>query len=173
MGFPARQQACRAQLPVGCSNTWMAQESHSATAGGQWRAWKDADASEYVHFALDRRKERLQPFIRGGVRKVASEDLWRTLSMSGACHVRDGKGRTLKPGVSSTTASCAAGGTPFSVTGAAGASDILRGVDGGGLVGFREDELVEPVSSCQTWGLRRKHDCEQMPCFDTSGKLRS
>lgn len=108
----------------------MVQESHSSTAGGQWRAWKGADATEYVHFALDRRKERLQPFIRGGVRKVASEDLWRTLGMSGACHVREGKGRTLKPGVSSTTASCAAGGTPFSVTGAAGASDILRGWTG-------------------------------------------
>ena len=49
--------------------------------------------------------------------------------------------------------SCAAGGTPFSVTGAAGASDI-----GGGRTGGNElrDELVEPVSSCQTWGLRKK-----------------
>ena len=81
----------------------------------------------YLHVALDRREERLQPFIRGGVRKVASEDLWRTLGMSGACHVREGKGRPLKPGVSSTTTSCAAGGTPFSVTGAAGASDMVSG----------------------------------------------
>ena len=49
----------------------------------------------------------------------------------------------------------------------------FEGVDGGGLVGFREDELVEPVSSCQTWGLRRKCEREEMACFDTSGKLRS
>jgi hypothetical protein len=57
---------------------------------------------------------------------------------------------TLKPGVSSTF-SCAAGGTPFSVTGAAGASDI-----GGTNWRVLEGELDEPVSSCQTWGLRKK-----------------
>ena len=46
-------------------------------------------------------------------------------------------------------------------------------MDGDGLVVFRVDELVEPVSSCQTWGLRRKCEREEMACFDTSGKLRS
>ena len=46
-------------------------------------------------------------------------------------------------------------------------------MDGDGLVVFRVDELVEPVSSCQTWGLRRKCESGQMPCFDTNGKLRS
>ena len=34
-------------------------------------------SAEYAHFALDRREERPQPFIRGGVRKVAGEDLGR------------------------------------------------------------------------------------------------
>ena len=46
-------------------------------------------------------------------------------------------------------------------------------MDGDGLVVFRVDELVEPVSSCPTWGLRRKCEREEMACFDTSGKLRS
>ena len=31
-----------------------------------------------LHVILNRRKESLQPFIRGGVRKVASEDLFKT-----------------------------------------------------------------------------------------------
>ena len=48
-----------------------------------------------------------------------------------ACHVNISVKRTLKPGASSTF-SCAAGGTPFSLTGAAGASDI----GGNELVGF-------------------------------------
>ena len=34
-------------------------------------------STEYAHFALDRREERLQPIIRGGIRKVAGEDLGR------------------------------------------------------------------------------------------------
>ena len=29
----------------------------------------------HVHVVLNRRKESLQPFIRGGIRKIASEDL--------------------------------------------------------------------------------------------------
>ena len=73
-------------------------------------------------------------------------------------------GRTLKPGVSSTF-SCAAGGTPFSVTGAAGASDI-----GGTNWWVLEDELDEPVSSCQTWGLRKKRMAASETRFLISGK---
>ena len=34
-----------------------------------------SEAAADVHLALDGRKERLQPFIRGSVRKVAGEDL--------------------------------------------------------------------------------------------------
>ena len=36
-----------------------------------------ARRGEYAHVALDRREERLQPFIRGRVSEVASEDLGR------------------------------------------------------------------------------------------------
>lgn len=36
-------------------------------------------AKRDVHVALDWRKERLQPFIRGRVRKVAGEDLPKEL----------------------------------------------------------------------------------------------
>ncbi len=53
-----------------------------------------------AHFALNRRKESLQPFIRSGVRKIAGKDL----------------GDNQR------------GKTPFSVTGAAGASDIMDGM---------------------------------------------
>lgn len=88
---------------------------------------------QHAHVALDRRKERLKPFIRGSVRKVTGEYLGRGVGT--CCHVRDERRRTLKPGVSSTTDSCAAAGTPFSVTGAAGAaSDILEGWTGGFFV---------------------------------------
>ena len=30
----------------------------------------------HVHVALNRRKESLQPFIRGGIRKIADKELW-------------------------------------------------------------------------------------------------
>ncbi len=70
--------------------------------------------------------------------------------------------RTLKPGVSSTF-SCAAGGTPFSVTGAAGASDIGEQGTGGGV--SVEMNSSEPVSSCQTWGLRKKRRTGWTPDF--------
>ena len=53
---------------------------------------------------------------------------------------RRGK-RTLKP-TSSTTADSCTGGTPFSVTGAAGASDILRGWTGDELVGLVRMNLL-------------------------------
>jgi len=73
------------------------------------------------------REEGLQPFIRGGIRKISSKDLI-------VRRLRDEKGReifgnwtTLKPGVTTGVfESCATGGTPFSGTGAAGASDIRR-----------------------------------------------
>lgn len=44
------------------------------------------------------------------------------------------------------------------------------GGDGQGMDwwSFREDELDEPVSSCQTWGLRRKCESGEMACFDSS-----
>ena len=56
------------------------------------------------------------------------------------CHVRGQATHTLKPGVSSTTFSWVAGGTPFSVTGAAGASDIA--MSEGELVGFGAMNLL-------------------------------
>lgn len=31
--------------------------------------------ARYPHVALNRRKERLQPFIRGGIRKISCENL--------------------------------------------------------------------------------------------------
>ena len=51
----------------------------------------------------------------------------------------------------------------------------FEGWTGGGdeLVRIGEDELDEPVSSCQTWGLRRKGGRGGRACFDTAGKLRS
>ena len=75
--------------------------------------------------------------------------------------------RTLKP-TSSTTADSWTGDTPFSVTGAAGASDIA--MSEGGTGGFWCDELVEPVSSCQTWGLRKKSVCAQHALILIAGK---
>ena len=75
------------------------------------------------------------------------------------CHVNEVTMHcTLKPGASSIF-SCAAGGTPFSLTGAAGASDI-RGTNWWFLVW---NELDEPVSSCQTWGLRKKRRARNTP----------
>ena len=52
---------------------------------GGYAGWdeevKEAVSGCHVHVVLNRRKESLQPFIRGGVRKIASEDLggvrWR------------------------------------------------------------------------------------------------
>lgn len=88
-----------------------------------------------VHVVLNRRKERLQPFIRGRVRKIASKNLPRKRGVSALVPRQDQHDHTLKPGVSSIF-SCAAGGTPFSVTGAAGASDIgEQGTGGGECVG--------------------------------------
>ena len=43
--------------------------------------YNDRATKDDIHVTLHRRKESLQPFIRGGVRKVASEDLMaQTLS---------------------------------------------------------------------------------------------
>jgi hypothetical protein len=80
----------------------------------------------HVHITLNRRKERLQPVIRSGIRKIARKDLKKIVRMDTKETKRNKTGieaPTLKPGASSTL-SCV-GGTPFSVTGAAWASDMV------------------------------------------------
>lgn len=54
------------------------------------------------------------------------------------------------------------------MTGAAGASDI----GGTNWWWILEDELDEPVSACQTWGLRKKRMAASKTRFLIAGKLR-
>ena len=75
-----------------------------------------------VHVALNGLEKRLQPFIRSGIRKISDEDLHEEKGKKVEVQSRTGMHGTLKDGASSV---CVAGGTPCSVTGAAGASDIF------------------------------------------------
>jgi hypothetical protein len=80
-----------------------------------------------IHVALNGLKKRLQPFVRSGIRKISDEDLHEGKDEGGSAGKR-GELVTLKEGASSV---CAAGGTPCSVTGAAGASDIFIELEAG------------------------------------------
>jgi hypothetical protein len=80
-----------------------------------------------AHVVLNGRKESLQPFIRGGIRKISSKDLYRRPKRENeGWRYANEKFSTLKEGTSSVF-SCVGGSTPLGVTGAAGASDILSG----------------------------------------------
>ena len=79
----------------------------------------------YIHARSGSVKKGTEALVGGRVRKVASKDLED--ESDGAS---GGSGeKTLWPGTSSVTA--CGGGTPFSMTGAAGASDMVRGTDTG------------------------------------------
>lgn len=62
---PIARRACPAENDLGG-------ESRVATSVGRMPA--DAQC-QYVHIVLNGREKRLQPFIRGGIRKIADKDL--------------------------------------------------------------------------------------------------
>lgn len=96
-----------------------------------------------VHIISNFFKKGLEALISGRISKVASKDLFEGLEGEKGGNRTE---MTLWPGISSVV------GTPFSVTGAGGASDMVRGtiLDAGDEQGF------EPVFVEQLDGLRRE-----------------
>lgn len=100
----------------------------------------------HVHVARERRKESLQPFIRGRICKISDKDLGRGVRPGDA-----DEGTIITYFVTGRFFDFVLRDGRHAVLGDWGGLGVRHGDElGGGLVGFCGEDEREPVSSCQT-----------------------